>query len=68
MIMLAVFWKEPILALRSMVWLGLLLPGYGHAQQIPIKSYTTADGLGHNRVERTIAFASYTQTVPGDSG
>lgn len=36
--------------LQAAVWLGLL--AVAQAQQLPVKSYTTADGLPHNHINR----------------
>ncbi len=36
--------------IRLALWLGLLVAG--HAQQLPIKGYTTEDGLPHNHINR----------------
>src|SRR5262249_28595589 len=48
-------WK-PRARLRSLVVLGLLSVGYDTAlaQQLPVKSYTTVDGLAHDRVMRIV--------------
>jgi PAS domain S-box-containing protein len=49
------FWEASRLVCLA-AWLGLLLAGYRSAlaQQLPIKSYTTVDGLAHDRVTRIV--------------
>jgi PAS domain S-box-containing protein len=49
------FWK-PSALLRALACTGLLSAAYGtaFAQQLPVKSYTTVDGLAHDRVMRIV--------------
>jgi signal transduction histidine kinase/ligand-binding sensor domain-containing protein len=48
-------WRNSRLALTVAVWLGLLLaiPGV-YAERLPIKTYTTADGLAQNAVNKIV--------------
>jgi PAS domain S-box-containing protein len=56
MTMRAASWKGLRLLLRLLIWIAPVLAGCSsvHAQQLPIKSYTTADGLAHDRVIRIV--------------
>jgi ligand-binding sensor domain-containing protein len=48
--------KERAIALRSVLWISLLLitPVVVLAERLPIKVYTTGDGLAHDRVRRIV--------------
>jgi ligand-binding sensor domain-containing protein len=38
----------------GVLWLALALPVASHAERLPIKAYSTADGLAHNAVNRIV--------------
>src|SRR6266550_4510256 len=54
--MRAVEWRQSKASLTVMLVLGLLLfvPGLGQAEQLPVRTYTTADGLPRDLVQRIV--------------
>ncbi len=48
--------RKGSLLLSATVWLGLflILPSVSHAQRLPVRAYTTADGLAQNSINRIV--------------
>ena len=38
----------------GLLWVGFLVPAEIRAEQLPIRSYSTADGLPHNRINKIV--------------
>src|SRR2546428_1034673 len=56
LLMHAVEWRQSKASLPAMLLLGLLLfaPGIGQAEQLPARTYTTADGLPRDYILRIV--------------
>src|SRR6267378_3011849 len=39
---------------RMFLWLALLFPSVTQAARLPLKAYTTADGLAHNKINKIV--------------